>query len=364
MKTIGLFSLQIMMKPALLVFSIITALIAGAQNTPPLLPEQFGGWQKSADQRSSTNPADADAAFAAVLKEYGFQDSEAATYTRPGRKLSFKVARFADTTGAYGAFTFYKQLGMLSEEIGDQAASANDRVLFYRGNVLAEAQFDRVTAMSAAELRELAATFPAPTGTNVKLPTLPTYLPRQGYVAHSAKYVLGPTGLANVNSPLDAALVDFSRGAEVVLGRYSTPAGNASLVLISYPTPAIAAERLRIIEAALQPATGKPVNAVAKRTGPIVALVIGSISPSEAKSLLASINYDAEVTWNENTFTGKKNNIGNLVIAAFTLIGILLAVALVIGVALGGVRVLEKRFLPNRVSRREEADIIRLNLES
>ena len=348
----------------LLFLALILTLPAWTQERarPLILPDQFAGWQKNPNPRGGANPADADPAFASVLKEYGFQDSEAATYTRPGRKLSVKVARFVDTTGAYGAFTFYKQLGMLSEEIGDQAASANNRVLFYRGNVLAEALFDRVTAMSAAELRDLAATFPAPTGTNVKLPTLPTYLPRQGYVAHSAKYVLGPAGLAHINSPVDAVLVDFSRGAEVVLGRYSTPAGNASLVLISYPTPAIAAGRLRIIEPALQPAAGKPVNVVAKRTGPIVALLIGSISPGEAKSLLASINYDAEVTWNENTFTGKKNNIGNLIIAAFTLIGILLAVALVIGVALGGVRVLARRFFPNRIIR-TETEIIRLDLE-
>ena len=352
-----------MTRSFVLAFLVITTLLAWAQETrPPLLPDHFAGWQKDSDTSASANPAEADHAFAPVLKEYGFQVFEAATYTRPDRKLSVKAARFTDASGAYGAFTFYKQLGMHTEKIGDLGASADNKVLFYRGNILAEIQLDRVTAMSAAELRELAAAFPAPAATNLKLPTLPAYLPRKGYVAHSAKYVLGPAGLAGINSPVDAALVDFSRGAEVVLGRYSTPAGNAAVVLISYPTPSIAGERLRAIEPALQPAAGEPVNIATKRTGPIVAVVMGSISEGEAKSLLASISYDAEVTWNENTFLGKRDNIGNLIIAAFMLIGILLAVALVTGFAYGGLRILAQRFFPNRVFG-QRADIIRLDLE-
>ena len=85
-----------------------------------------------------------------VLQEYGFTDSETATYTRDdGRKLTIKAARFKDATGAYGAFTFYRQQPMKIEEIGTKAASANDRILFFRSNVLVDANFDRVTEMSA-----------------------------------------------------------------------------------------------------------------------------------------------------------------------------------------------------------------------
>ena len=46
---------------------------------------------------------------------------------------------------------------MLIEKIGDGAASMNERVLFYRGNILVDAVFQKLSAMSAAELRELAA---------------------------------------------------------------------------------------------------------------------------------------------------------------------------------------------------------------
>ena len=53
-------------------------------------------------------------------------------------------------------------------------------------------------------------------------------------------------------------------------------------------------------------------------------LAAGPLSPSEAKSLLASVNYEANVTWNENTFLNKKDNIGNLVWNALILCAILM----------------------------------------
>ena len=52
---------------------------------------------------------------------------------------------------------------------------------------------------------------------------------------------LGPVGLSLVGAPVTAAMVVFSRGAEVAIGRYG--AGDAQVVLISYPTPQIAGER-------------------------------------------------------------------------------------------------------------------------
>jgi hypothetical protein len=327
----------------------------------PLLPQQFGGWQTSGAVRSSTDPAAADPVNAAVLKEYGFNDFEAATYTRDdGRKLTLKAARFADTSGAYGAFTFYKTPPMLLEKIGDQAGSLNERVLFYRGNILVDAVFQTLTAMSAAELRELASDLPLATGSTQGLPGLPAYLPAQAYVKNSAKYVLGPLALEKLSGPIPSQLVDFNAGAEIVLGKYASSGGEATLMLISYPTPQIAGDHLRKIEAA-QAQSAAP--AFSRRTGPIVVVVGGPLSQSEAKSLLASVNYEADVTWNENTYFDKRNNIGNLVWNALILCGILMVFALVVGVAFGGLRVLVQRIIPEKVFHREEqVDFISLQL--
>jgi len=342
---------------------------AAATRGTQVLPQEFGGWQLSGAVRNSTDPAMADPVNAGVLKEYGFNDFQAATYTRDdGRTLTLKAARFADASGAYGAFTFYKMPQMLVEKIGDGAASLNERVLFYRGNILVDAVFKKLSAMSAAELRELASGLPLSSGETRNLPGLPAYLPKQSYVKNSAKYVLGPETLNKVNSPVPAQFVDFDRGAEVVVGNYNASGGEGTLLLISYPTPQIAADHLRKMEAAQQQnQPGGPFANSApmfeKRTGPILVVAAGPFSQSEAKSLLASVNYDADVTWNENTFFTRKDNVANLLVNVIILCFIIIGFALALGLAFGGVRVLAKRLLPNRIfDRPQDVEFISLHL--
>src|SRR5690242_5105850 len=138
----------------------------------PLLPKTFAGWQQGKTQ-TSKDPAVADATHPALLKEYGFSDFQTTTYTREDRTITVKAIRFADASGAYGAFVFYKEPAMLTEDIGEQGAAANERVIFYRANVLVQAQLDRVTAMSGGELRELSTMLPVITGPGKNPPTLP-----------------------------------------------------------------------------------------------------------------------------------------------------------------------------------------------
>jgi len=318
-----------------------------------------------------------DATNAAVLKEYGFQRLEKASYTRDdGRNLTIKAAVFEDASGAYGAFTYYNSLEMEEETIGGQAAFLNNRVLFYQGNVLVDAVFDRMSVMSASQLRQLAGLLPQAEGGKNKAPLLPGYLPKgtveRSLEKHTTKYILGPAALDRIGSPLPAAMVDFKSGAEVVIGKYAVTAGDSTLMLIEYPTPQIAAERLRQIDASHQVAQQQPGVATIvdvgpffdSRTGPIVVIAAGPLSKSEARALMSSISYEADVTWNENTYVSKKDNLANFLFNAIILCGIVVGLALVAGIAFGGLRVLVKRLFPDSVfDRREAMEIISLHLE-
>ena len=277
---------------------------------PSILPAQFAGWHISGSIQTSKDPAVADSVNADLLKEYGLTDFESGTYTgEDGRKVALKAIRFADASGAYGAFTYYKMPQMLKESIPDQGSSLNERVLFYRGNILVDAVFEKLSAMSAASLRELSQALPRPAGNAGNLPSLPAYLPKSGYVKNTAKYVMGPVGLDKISAPLSAQLVDFNTSAEVAMGTYQTSGGVATLMLIAYPTPQLAAEHLRRIDAAnqpnAQPQSGSPIAIAGpmfdKRTGPMVVIATGVVSQAEARALLSAVNYEADVTWNENT---------------------------------------------------------------
>ena len=339
---------------------------------PPILPKQFAGWQIQGAPQASKDAAAADPTNAALLKEYGFTDFEAATYkSDDGRTLKIRAARFADASGSFGAFCMYLQPEMAAEEIGDRGASLNHRVLFFRGHILMEAVFSQESAMSAAGLRELAGLLPRPSGNAGTLPPILAFVPHHGYVANTEKYAEGPLALGAIGSPLPADLVDFSASPEVLLRQYSTPSGGATLMLIEYPTPALAAEHLRRIDAAhhaAQPQAG--VAAIEnlgpffdKRTGPIIAIAAGPLSQSDAQTLLGAVNWDASVTWNENTYFDKKNNIANLLVNIILLCILVGAISLAAGVAFGGARVLLRRYFPGPVfGRADQAEFISLHL--
>jgi hypothetical protein len=348
---------------------------------PALLPQQFEGWQMQGTPQISTDPAVADPTNAAVLKEYRFSDLATCTYTRDdGRTLKIRAARFADASGAFGAYTFYLQPGMAKLQISEnpesdktpqQGVSNGKRALFYRGHVVVEAQFSEVSAMSVQQLRKLAEALPILSGNSANLPSFIEFMPSQGYIVNTQKYVMGPSALAAQSPPVSADLIDFNASSEVSMARYNTASGEATLMLISYPTPQLAAAHLRRIYAAYhmaQPQEGVAVvestgSFFPKRTGPILAIASGPISESDAKSLLAMVNWEANVTWHQASESAEVRGLTQLVLNIVVLCGIVGGLAVVAGVAFGGIRILMKRMYPVTVfDRPEPMEFISLRL--
>src|SRR5262245_19893757 len=98
-----------MTKKCVLFLAVATASLAGSKD-PGVLPRLCNGWRLQPGSESiSSDPAQDDAANAAVLQEYGFADSTTAAYTRNGHRMQIKATRFNNASGAYGAFTYYVQ---------------------------------------------------------------------------------------------------------------------------------------------------------------------------------------------------------------------------------------------------------------
>ena len=325
---------------------------------------------------TSRDAAAADPTNAAVLKEYRFTDFAASTYTRDdGRTLKIRAARFADASGAFGAYTFYLQPEMAREQVGDQGASVMSgtaqRVLFYRGNVLVDALFSQQSAMSGAELRELAGALPQVSGSAGAMPPVLEFMPRRGYIVNTQKYAEGPAALAALAPPVSADAVDFASSAEVTLGRYNTPSGESVLMLIYYTNPQVAIEHLRRLDPAHAPTQGQSgVSTIGntgsffyKRTGPIIAVASGPASERDAKSLLQAVNYEASVTWNQATDNHEVKDLYTLILNVVLLCAVIAVFAIVAGVAFGGFRILMKRLFPDKVfDRPEQMEFISLRL--
>jgi hypothetical protein len=325
------------------------------------LPPSFSGWHlEPKSVKTTPDPAAADPTDAPVLKEYGFADMESAIYARSGRTMQIRAARFSDATGAFGAFTYYVQPQMQVEKIGDQGASSNSRILFFKGNILVDVSVEHLSAMSGADLRTLADALPRPKDNTGNLPPLPGNLPSQSLLRNSSRYIIGPEAMSRLGGLIPAQMVDFSKGPELAIGRYRTSQGEATVTLISYPTPQIARERMEAMQAAAL--SGGPFYF--KRSGPYVVAVSGNIPADEAQSLLASVNYDADVTLLQPTKPKPVEDRAGFIVALVLLCVIVVLGAFIFGFVFGGLRILANRFFPNRVfSRAESVEIIRLDLK-
>jgi hypothetical protein len=338
-----------------------------------LLPDSFAGWIAADKPKTITDPAQADPPNAAALKEYDFSDGMLAEYKRSGETLNLHALRFHDASGAYGAYSFYRQNGWPKEDIGTGATSNHNRVLFWLGNTVVDANFSRIGPMSGAELRELASHLPVPDGSKALAPPILSSLPKDSMDGQTTHYALGPASYAGSGGVLPPDIVGFDRGAEVVTANYALRSNPATLTIIDYPTPQMAATQETRIRAYInagskaQPAWPKPLqdsdlaSLEVRRSGPLVALVSGDAIPEESHKLLATIHYEADITsipQPSGDSEVKKTAQLLLGIASLVIIGV--SAALLLGFFLGGFRALYRMARGKPISSVYEEEFIHL----
>ncbi|HEX5233695.1 MAG TPA: DUF6599 family protein [Silvibacterium sp.] len=328
-----------------------------------LLPDNFSGWVKNGAQTAGTKSAEADAKNADVLSEYGLKNFSEGAYRHGSRELTLRALRFGDATGAYGAFTFYRKPDMRPESIGNGGATNGTDVVFWSGNTLIEATFDRPAANDESALTALAKTFPSAGGSSDVAPSLPEYLPANFLDRSAVRYAIGPTSYIRGGGVLPPNLIDFSRDAEVVTARYSERNQHETLTLIEYPTPQIAIQGEKALEALQSSSTDE---LVARRTGPIVAVASGAFSKTDANALIAQVKYQADVTWNRADMgsRGEVKNAAHMLLGIAYLTAMLAACALLLGFFLGGGRALWRVMHGKPASIVYEEDFISLGLSS
>ncbi len=339
-----------------LFFSSLVSFASDNASAPLPVPRAFAGWVQS----SAPSQPDFSTDQQALLHEFRIETATLTHYEQNGRTLDLSVIRFPDYTDAYGAFTFWREPNMLPQKIGDDAASGDNRVVFFRGNILVDARFDRVTAMTLSQLRDLSRQLPVSKSAG-NAPTLPKYIPQDGLAQSSVRYAIGPVGLRLSGATVDNTKIRFDLSPEIVTGAYRTNEGVGLLTLISYPTPQIAGDQLRAIEPGWVQSS-LPGNQI-KRTHSIDVLTSGQLSSDEAKVLLASVNYDADLTWNEATKPNPRDNVLGLLSGAIILSGILVGIMFIFGFFFGGFRILYFKLKPEKQAAYEESrQMIRLNL--
>jgi hypothetical protein len=339
-----------------------------------LLPDAFDGWETTEPSKVVTDAAEVDAASAAALKEYGFNAAVLANYKRASDTLSMRALRFDDVSGAYGAYTYYRQNGWPKEDIGTGAASDHNRVLFWQGTTVVDATYSRIGPMTAGELREIARQLPVPTGNRAMIPPILANLPQAKIDGQTTHYAEGPAGYAGSGGALPPALVDFDMGAEAVTANYSLTSGMATLTIIDYPTPQIAEAQETAIRAYLkagsraQPPWPKPLtdsdvaSLEVRHSGPLVVVVSGDAVPDDSHRLLETVHFDASLTAVPQPVESDVQVTSKLLMGIVALSVIGAAAAIVLGGFLGGGRALYRLARGRPISSVYDEEFIHLDL--
>jgi len=302
--------------------SVIVFFFAGALAQAAVWPEQFGAFR-----RESVGPAVV--TDASVWTEFGLDGSEQADYSSAKERFRASAYRFRDPTGALAAFQWQRPADARPSAIGEHASETAKVAVFAFHNYLFRFEGRKPDPAELTGFLEA-----LPQLDQSALPVLPGYLPVEGLVRNSERYLLGPASLRAFEPRIPPSVAAFHLGAEAQIARFEGKGGRIDLAIFSYPTPHIARERLAAFSALP--------GAMVKRSGPLVAVVLSPKDPDEAEVLLSKIQYQATLTWNEYTPTAR-DNIGTLILTIFKLTGLIALIFLVAGVGMGGLRLLGRR---------------------
>lgn len=317
-------------------FILSLALLFAGNACSAILPDTIGAWIKG----TGTEPAIADTK---LWSEFGFQAGEVAPYEANGQKYTISAYRFSDATGSFSALQLMRPavatqlemagIGLASE--ADELVAVGNYLFVFKGY-----------KPKPEELNHVIGT--APRYSQSPLPTLPKYLPK-GSVPGSERYITGPEGLAKFAPGVPPSVAAFRFSPEAAFAKYKSARGETSLLLISYPTMEMARDRFT----AFQQVPG----AVAKRSGPLVAITLNAANADDAERILSQVRYQAEVTVPEHVPT-LKDNPANLFLNIIILCGILIGFCLVSGLVVGILRLTLRRAGPSG----EGDSMISLNL--
>jgi hypothetical protein len=288
---------------------------------PAILPDTIGAWQKG-------QPSAAPTPNQKVWVEYGLQDAESAPYADGANKFSIDAWRFTDATGAMAAFLEIRPADSHTPALMGLAAENADRQIVAAGNYLFVFNHYRI---KPEELSHVVATVPQ--YEHSPLPTLPKYMPA-GSIPASERYIVGPAALTLFLPAVPSSTAGFHFSAEGEMARYGKKGKETTLVIFNYPTMEMARDRY--------PHFQQIPGAVAKRTGPLVAVALNSPTPDEAENLLAQVKYQAVVTIPEHA-PAPKVNFGSLLVGVVKLVMIVMVFCLASGLVVGGIRIMFRR---------------------
>lgn len=354
---------------------LFVAFLAFAQ--PPafaqgVLPQAFAGWSASgpATNMALTSLETLVGSDAPAFREYVVKSIEQRSYTQGNQSAAITLYRLRDPSSAYGAFTFLRNDSLADANFGSYASASQDRALVVVGEMLLDVTVPAKQARPAdADLKQLADQLDKKAD-HTPYPFIGEHLPAPARLPNTVRYVIGPLGLAHFVPIGTDDWMGYDYSAESILARYRIGSNEETLVVTSYPTQQVAAKKFAdmLRRFVFDPPGGvQPGQTVlfGKRVSSYVAVVVGAPSRQAANKILDQVGYESNVTWNEPKQSYTEPGINTMIVEAFLGTGVIMLFAIAAGIGFGGIRLLAKVFLPNKIFDREkQIEILQLGISS
>src|SRR5580700_5907927 len=337
-----------------------------------ILPSTFGAWTASAPA-TTVAPSSLDSLVgpdAPAFREYAVKSIEQRAYTEGNQAASITLYRLRDPSSAYGAYTFLRNDALSAADLGSYASASPDRALIVVGEMLLDVSAPAKQARpSNADLKQLADLLDKKAD-HTPYPIIGEHLPEKGRVKDSVRYVIGPLSLAHFVPLGTDDWMGYDHSAETILAHYTVGGKDETLLITSYPTQQVAAAEFAGIlrRFTFDPPSGVPAGQnvlFGKRVSSYVAVVAGAPSREAANKILDQVGYQSNVTWNEPKQTLTEPGINSMIVEAFLGTGAIMLFAVAAGIGFGGIRILVKIFLPNKIFDREkQIEILQLGISS
>src|SRR6266852_1520857 len=348
---------------------LITALVLALAASPyssaqqQKLPAHFANWSGQPSPMWVETEAPLD--FVDLWKETGRAPGEFCEYLSGGAKIAVDLQKYRDPSSAYEMYTALIRPDVHPSTLGRTSAVDGDRFFALVGAFILEVR--PTPAISDADLAALVKSVSG-RADQTPLPPIRAYLPR-GFTDGTQRYARGPVAFGNAIASLKqdefgnlVKEAGFNLNAEAMLANYREGRDEAVLLLIDYPTPQLAEQHLRHLEQAIPPAA-KQAGTSIERKATLLSLVLRPSSVAYGNAVQSAVNYETKVTWNEPHQTVTDPPLLSTIAKIFITTGVFMVVAVVLGVAFGGVRVLAKIFFPGKIfDRPEQMEVLQLGL--
>ncbi len=265
-----------------------------------------------------------------LWREYGLVHT---TTAKLGR-VAVTTYQMKDLTGALAAWEMLRSprdrtcdlAPFCSEDAKQVVITEYNDVLVFDGARPTKTQVQ--TALSSA----------LPDKHQTSLPAIVTFLPKEGLVPDSARYILGPASLDAFAPDLATTKPGFDEGAEAQIAEYRVDGDKAPvhLAIFYYATPEQA--RLHSIDFKLVPGVR------VKRSGVLLAVIYGPATDRQADTLLSRVQYEAKITWNDVPPPSPIKPLYALLVNIIYLSILLSALCLLAGLMYAAMRIYRRRY--------------------